>query len=323
MTSGPASQTPAVEGENGADPSGRGVVYGLAAYALWGTMPLYFRALLPTGPWEILAHRMVWSLLFCLVLLALTSGFAGLAAALRGRRQLGGLVAAGLLVSINWAIYLVAVTSGHITEAALGYFLNPLVSVALGLLVLGERLRPMQWAAVAVGACGGVFLAVTGGAIPLFALGLAFSFGFYGLVKKRLGVRLSALQSLTAETAVVTPVAVVILAWHVVTGSLSFGAAGPAHSLLLTSTGLMTAIPLLLFAAAARRVPLVTIGLLQFVAPVLQFAAGLALGETMTPTRWVGFAIVWMALVLLVADSATQASRRRALRPTGRGATQH
>lgn len=292
------------------------MTYGLSAYVLWGAMPLYFRALLPTGPWEILAHRMVWSLLFCVVLLAVTGGLRGLFSALRDRRQLLGLVVAGVLVTANWTIYLLAVTSGHVTEAALGYFLNPLVSVALGLVFLGERLRPLQAAAVGVGAAGGLFLAVTSGAVPLFAIGLASSFGLYGLLKKRLGVRLSALESLTAETIVVTPVAVGILAWHAAAGSLSFGATGVGHSALLASTGLMTAIPLLLFAAAARRVTLVTIGLLQFVAPVLQFIAGLALGETMTATRWIGFGIVWIALAILLTDSLTQGSRSlRTVRP--------
>lgn len=289
---------------------GRGVAYGLGAYTMWGAMPFYFLTLRPSGPWEILAHRMFWSLLFCVVALIATGGVRDLLAAVRSRRQILGLASAGILVAGNWTIYLIAVTSGHVTEAALGYFLNPLISVALGLVFLGERLRPMQWVAVTVGALGGVFLVLTSGSVPWYAFGVAGSFGVYGLLKKRLGVRLTALQSLTAETAVVAPVAAGIFGWLAATHSLTFGALGATHSALLASTGLMTAIPLLLFAAAARRVDLATVGLLQFVGPVLQFASGLALGETMTTTRWIGFAIVWVALIVLVADSLRAASHR-------------
>lgn len=279
-----------------------GAAYGFTAYLIWGSMPLYVRALTPSGAWEILVHRILWSLLCCLVLLAWGRGLRELLRRLREPRVLGGAVLAGLLISVNWVVYLVAVTTGRITEAALGYFLNPLVSVALGLLILHERLRPLQAVAVAVGAVAGLVIALDAGAIPVIPLVLAFSFGTYGLVKNRVGVGLTAVQSLTAETAVLAPAAAAALAVLVVRSDSTFAGYGAGHAALLASTGLMTAIPLLLFGAAARRVTLTTVGLLQFVAPVLQFLAAIAVGEHLSRGRWFGFAIVWCALALLIVD---------------------
>jgi chloramphenicol-sensitive protein RarD len=225
--------------------------------------------------------------------------------------MLGAVTIAGLLIAANWVIYVAAVVSHHVTEASLGYFLNPLVTVAIGVVVLRERLRRLQWAAVAVGLVGGVYLTVTSGRPPWIALGLAFTFALYGLMKKRLGASLDALHSLTAETAVLAPIAVGVLIWLELSGATTFRDHAPAHPLLLATSGVVTAVPLLLFAAAARRVPLVTIGLLQFVTPILQLLCGvLLLGEAMTPTRWTGFGIVWVALVLLAADSFRSARSR-------------
>ena len=293
----------------------RGTLYGLGAYVLWGAMPFYFLALAPAGAWEILLHRILWSLALCAVLLVVFGQARGLLRALRRPRRLAGVSIAGALIAVNWTVYLIAVTTGHVTEAALGYFLNPLVSVALGLVVLRESIRFGQAMAVTIGGLGGVYLAIDAGAVPWIALGLAFSFGTYGLVKKRLGVQLTALQSLTAETAVLAPIAGTALVWMIVTGQATFASYGPSHALLLASTGIITTVPLLLFAAAARRVALVTIGLLQFIAPILQFIAGLLLGEAMSTGRWTGFAIVWAALVVLVIDtlrnSRRQSRRRR------------
>lgn len=278
-------------------------------------MPFYFLALAPSESWEILLHRILWSLMLCGGVLLATRQLAGLVAVLREPRQLAGVTVAGLLIAANWTIYLVAVTTGHVTEAALGYFLNPLVSVALGLLVLRESLRPGQAVAVAIGAAGGIFLAIESGRVPWIALGLALSFGSYGLVKMRLGVRLSALQSLTAETAVLAPVAAVLMTWLVLSDRTTFGDHGIGHAALLASTGIVTAVPLLLFAASARRVTLVTIGLLQFLTPILQFASGLALGEHMSTGRWIGFSIVWLALVVLVVDTTRRSMTKRPGRP--------
>ncbi|GMA40617.1 EamA family transporter RarD [Mobilicoccus caccae] len=291
----------------------RGVLYGFSAYLIWGTMPLYFRLLAPSGAWEILAHRILWSLVLCvLVLLVLRRPFPTWR---RPLRQHLGMVLAGILIAINWVVYLVAVTTDRVTEAALGYFLNPIVSVALGLLLLGERLRRLQFVALVIGASGGLFLAATGGTVPWIAFALAFSFGFYGLVKKKMGVGLGALQGLTAETAVLAPAALGVIVWLSMTGGETAFSQGPVHFALLASSGVFTAIPLLLFAMAANRIPLVTLGLLQFIAPVLQFITGLLLGEHMTPARWIGFAIVWVALAVLMADSVRA---RRAVPPRSR-----
>ncbi|HYO84894.1 MAG TPA: EamA family transporter RarD [Dermatophilaceae bacterium] len=296
------------------DPSRVGVGYGLAAYLIWGGMPVYFLALAPAGAWEILANRVLWSLLLCVILLAATRAVRATLGQLSDWRTLAGVSLAGCLIAANWTIYVVAVTSGRVTEAALGYFLNPLLSVALGLIVLRERLRSMQWAAVVIGGLGAAYLALAEGRPSWIALGLASSFGLYGLIKKRMGVTLGALPGLTAETVVLAPVAVAVLAVLAGQGALTFGGAGAPHAAALASTGVVTAVPLLLFAASARRIPLVTVGFLQFVAPILQFGTGLALGEQMTTPRWTGFAVVWVALVLLVLDAArneVQARRDR------------
>jgi chloramphenicol-sensitive protein RarD len=220
----------------------------------------------------------------------------------RPRLGLGVLAAAGFL-AVNWVVYVSAVGSGRTTEASLGYFLNPIVTVALGVLVLGERLRPLQWLAVGIGLAAAVYLSIASGAVPLVALTLAFSFGGYGLVKKKVGVTLDALHSLAAETAVLLPLAIVVLTVTAARGTATLGQAGPVHAALLLLAGAVTAGPLLLFAAAARRIRLVTIGLLQFITPVLQLVLGVTvLGEHMPVSRWVGFAIVWVALAVLTVD---------------------
>lgn len=289
----------------------RGTAYGFLAYAIWGTFPLYFHALRPAGAFEILAHRIVWTLAVCAAVLLLRRDLAWVRPVLARPKLLAGISAAALLIATNWVVYVFAVLTGRTYEAALGYFFNPIVTVALGVFVLHERLRPLQWSAVAVGLGASFYLAVDGGVLPLIPLTLAFSFGLYGLVKKRLGASLEALHSLAAETAVLTPFALVILAVLAARGATTFTGHGAAHTGLLLAAGVVTAIPLLLFAAAARRIPLVTVGLLQFITPVLQLLAGvLVLGEHVSARLWVGFGIVWVALTLLTADSLL-ASRRR------------
>jgi len=228
--------------------------------------------------------------------------------------MLGAVSLAGLLIAVNWIIYVSAVVAHHVTEASLGYFLNPIVTVAIGVVVLRERLRPLQWLAVAIGLAAGVYLTIDFGRPPWIALGLAFSFALYGLMKKRLGTSLGALHSLTSETTALLPVAVAVLVWVGLRGETTFTVNLPNHPLLLASSGLVTAAPLLLFAAAARRVPLVTIGLLQFITPVLQLVCGvLLLGETMSTSRWTGFGIVWIALLVLAVDSVQSGRTRRRL----------
>lgn len=300
--------------ERDASEVSRGTVMGIAAYLLWGLFPLYFDALKPTGPWEILAHRILWSLLLCVVVLAVLRDFRWIRD-LRGQyRLIAGVAVAALLIATNWVVYIAAVTSGHTSDAALGYFLNPLVTVALGVVVLGERLRPLQWAAVGVGVFAGVYLAVAGGRFPWTALALAFSFGLYGLVKNKVGAHLSALHGFTLETAILAPLAAITLGLIAVWGGgLDFGRHGAVHTTLLVLAGVATAVPLLLFAAAARRIPLVTVGLIQFATPIMQLlCAVLFLGEHVSTARWIGFGIVWIALILLTLDSVLAMRRARA-----------
>ncbi|GGL32769.1 EamA family transporter RarD [Phycicoccus endophyticus] len=292
-----------------------GTGYGFLAYGIWGLFPLYFAALAPAGAFEILGHRILWTLALCLLILLARRDLAWMREVVARPRLAAGIGVAGLLIAGNWTTYVLAVLTGRTYEAALGYFLNPIVTVALGVLVLRERLRPLQWAAVAVGAVASVWLAVAGGVVPWIPLVLAFSFGLYGLTKKRLGASLTALRSLTAETTALAPVAVGVLLVLGAHGATTFTAEGPVHTVLLVLSGVVTAGPLLLFAAAARRVPLVTIGLIQFVTPVLQLLVGvLLLGEHVSGRLWVGFGIVWVALVLLSVDSLTAARAARAAR---------
>jgi chloramphenicol-sensitive protein RarD len=270
--------------------------------------------LAPAGAWEILAHRILWTVLFCGVVLAIRRDFGWLRSVFGNLRMLGAVTLAGMLLAVNWTIYVAAVVAHHVTEASLGYFLNPIVTVAIGVVVLHEKLRPLQWIAVAIGLAAGIYLTIDFGRPPWIAVGLAFSFALYGLMKKRLGTSLSALESLTSETAVLVPVAIAVLLWAGVSGQSTFTVDSPSHPLLLASAGLVTAAPLLLFGAAARRVPLVTIGLLQFVTPVLQLLCGvLLLGETMQTSRWIGFGIVWIALLVLAFDSIQAVRTRRRL----------
>lgn len=293
----------------------QGTVYGFLAYLAWGAFPLYFHLLRPAGPWEILAHRIIWTLLICGVVLLVLRDLRWLAALVRRPRRLAAVALAGALIATNWAIYTWAVLSGHVTEAALGYFLNPLVTVALGVIILRERLRRMQWVAVGIGTLAAVYLTFDYGTPPWVSLALAFSFATYSLLKNRLGVSLAPLQSLAGESLTILPVAVIILVWLDRTGGTTFGGHGGLHTALLVSTGVATAVPLLLFAAAAARVPLSTIGLLQFLTPVLQLLTGvLLLGEVLPASRWAGFAMVWVALVVLSIDMVAQVRRSRRTR---------
>lgn len=299
----------------------RGTVYGFAAYGIWGLFPLYFHALKPSGAFEILAHRILWTLAFCALVLLVRRDFGWLRTVMARPRLFGGLTLAALLIAVNWTIYVLAVLTGRTYAAALGYFLNPIVTVGLGVFVLRERLRPLQWAAVTVGGLASIYLTVAGGEFPWIAVSLAFSFAFYGLVKKKVGATLDAMHSLTVETLVLAPIAVGVLVWLGARGATTFGEEGAWHTGLLVAAGVVTAIPLLFFAAAARRIPLVTIGLIQFITPILQLAIGVVLlGEHVTGALWVGFGVVWIALLLLTIDSLRQArANRRTRARTGVG----
>ena len=298
----------------------KGTLYGAGAYALWGLFPLYWPLLEPSGALEVLSHRVLWSLVVVAVLLRVMRRGGELRTALRDRRQVLRLAVAAVAVAINWGTYIYGVTSGQVVETSLGYFVNPLVTVLLGVFVLGERLRRVQWAALGVAGLAVVVLSVEGGRPPYLALVLAFSFGVYGLLKKT--ARVAPVEGLAIETAVLAPVAAVYLAVLGATGGSTFtpsGAgigtgSGAAHAVLLALAGVVTAVPLLLFGAAAQRVPLVTLGLLQYLAPTIQFLIGVLLvHEPLGLPKLLGFALVWTALAVFTWDLV--AERRRVARP--------
>ncbi|AZM57829.1 EamA family transporter RarD [Streptomyces sp. WAC 01529] len=281
---------------------------------MWGLVPLFWPLLKPSGAAEILAHRMAWSLVVVGVALLFVRRWGWARELVRRPRRLGLVAVAAAVITLNWGVYIWSVNNGHVVEASLGYFINPLVTIAIGVLLLGERLRPVQWAAVAVGLAAVLVLAFGYGQPPWISLCLAFSFAVYGLVKKK--VNLSGLESLAAETAVQFLPAVAFLVWLGSRGDLTFGTEGAGHAALLAATGVVTAAPLVCFGAAAIRVPLSTLGLLQYLAPVFQFLLGiLYFHEAMPPERWAGFGLVWLALSLLTWD-ALRTARRNAARLT-------
>ena len=269
-----------------------GVLSGLSAYLLWGVFPLYFRLLEPAGGVEIVAHRIVWSVVFVALLLTVLRRWSHVPPAIADRRTLLVLSGAAVLIAVNWLVYVLAVNSGHVVEASLGYFINPLVSVLLGVVFFAERLRPLQWVAVGIATLAVAVLTVDFGRPPWIALVLAASFGLYGLMKKL--VRVEAAPGLFVETVVLLLPATAFLVVLQARGEGTVGSEGAGHALLLLSTGVATAIPLLLFAAATRRIPLSTVGLLQYVTPLMQLALGVfVFHEPMPPARLVGFVIVW------------------------------
>ena len=295
-----------------------GGVYAFCAYFLWGFLPLYFLALDPTTAWEVVAWRIVFSFLFCLVLLAVLRSWRRFADIIRQRRLLLLTALAGLLIYVNWQVFLIATLTGHVLETSLGYFINPIVTVLLGVLVLRERLRVTQWIAIAVAAVAVLVIMLGYGTFPWISLSLAASFGIYGLVKKQIGPSVDAVSGLTLESFWLLPIAIVQLIVVGMTSGITLGTAGPWHAALLSLAGVFTAIPLLFFAAGARRAPLVVIGLLQFVAPILQFIIGAwLLGEPMPLERWIGFGLVWLALTVLTVDSVVYAQRARGVSDVG------
>jgi len=270
---------------------------------LWGVLPLYFPLLAPARAVEIIGHRVVWSLGFCLLLLTVTRGWAPFREVFRNRRTLGLLSLAAALVAVNWTTYVYGVLSDQVVDTALGYFINPLVTVLLAVFVLGERLRAAQWVALGFGAGAVVVITMGYGRLPWIALTLAFSFGMYGLIKNRVGRTVTAVAGLAVETTVLFPLALGYLIWLGATGAGSFGAHGPWHAVALISSGVVTAVPLLMFSSAARRLPLSVIGMMQYIAPTMQFLLGILVFHEQMPTaRWWGFALVWIALVILTVD---------------------
>lgn len=301
------SRAPAASGNRS------GLFFAVAAYGLWGVLPAYFLLLRPSGAVEIVDWRILFSLVFCAIVITLTRSWPALVAIIRQPRLLFMLGLAAILIFVNWLVYVYGTTSGQVVETALGYFINPIVTVLLGVILLRERLRMMQWVAVGISVVAVLILAIDYGALPWISITLPLSFGLYGLVKKRVGGAVDALSGLAIETAWLVPVAIIQLVFVGLGGGITIGSVGTAHTLLLVSAGVVTAVPLLFFASAARRLPLVYLGLVQYLAPVLQFAFGVfVLHESMPPGRWWGFGLVWVALVVLSVDllASTRTSRR-------------
>lgn len=288
----------------------KGWVFGAAAYTIWGLFPVYWPLLEPAGALEILAHRVVWSLLFVALLLRVRPRPGWWRRLRSGRRTLPYLAVAAVIIGVNWYTYIWAVNHSHVVETSLGYFINPLVTMLIGVLVLHERLNRLQWLAMGVAFVAVVVLTVDYGRPPWIALTLAFSFALYALCKKKAAA--GAVESLAVETAVLTPVALAYLAFLQVGGGLTFGHTGWAKALLLAGAGVLTAIPLLFFAGAATRIPLSGLGVLQYIAPTLQFLCGvLVFHEPMPAVRLVGFVIVWLALAIFTWEALSR--RRRAV----------
>ena len=286
----------------------KGLLLGVAAYGMWGAFPLYWPWLEPAGAVELLAHRVVWSAVVMVLLVAVLRRTDRLRSLLTSVRERRLLIVAAVLISVNWGVFIYGVTNEHVVETSLGYFINPLVTVVAGVVVLGERLRPLQWGAVALAAAAVLGLSVEHGRPPWIALSLAFSFAGYGLLKKQANA--GAVEGLTVETLVVAPVALGFLLWLGSTGGSHAMEDPPWHLVLLISSGLVTALPLICFGGAATRVPLTTLGLLQYLTPSMHFLLGVTVfGEEMSTGRWVGFALIWVALTIFTAESM----RRRQL----------
>lgn len=277
-----------------------GLLFGIAAYVMWGAFPLYWPLLKPATPLEIVSHRSIWTLVFCVVVLLFKSEIKTTFALLKRRDMALKLFSTSALISINWLIYIWAVNHGHVVEGALGYYINPLIAIGFGVIFLKERMRPLQWASVAFATLGVIVLTVDYGRLPWIAFGLAISWGTYGIMKKQLG--LGALEGLAVETFISAPLYGGYLIWLALQGTGQLGQK-PGLTILLVSAGAVTAIPLLFFNGAATRLPLTSIGLLQYITPTLQFAIGVWVKHEDMPTaRWIGFFAIWSALTVLAFD---------------------
>ena len=289
----------------------RGFLFGFAAYFLWGLFPLYWKLLGKSSAIEILAHRIVWSMLTIAILVVALRRLPYLRRLWREPRRRWLLVLAAGLISVNWGMYIWGVTHGHVVETSLGYFINPLFTVMLGVVILSERLSPAQWTALGIATVAVLSLTIEYGRPPWIALTLTVSFGLYGLAKKKAGA--GAIEGMALETAAIAPIALGVVIAFSLRGDATVTANGPGYLALMMVAGPLTSLPLLLFGAAATRVSLTTIGLLQYVAPTMQFALGvLVYHEPMPPMRWLGFGLVWLALMVFSWDGLVR--RRRTLR---------
>jgi chloramphenicol-sensitive protein RarD len=288
----------------------RGYVSGFGAYVLWGFFPIYFHHLLPAGPTEILAHRVIWSVV-CVALITTGLRRWRRIAELRHRpKTLAGVGLAAVLIAINWFVYIYGVNTNQVIETSLGYFINPLISVLFGVVIFKERLRRAQWAAIGLGGAAVAVIAIDYGRLPWIALTLAVSFGSYGLVKKRLG--LPPTDGLLVESSVLALPALAYLSVLTAQGRSTFTSVSTLHTVLLVAAGLATAVPLLLFADAANRIPMTSLGMLQYIAPILQLLSGVFIfDETMPPAELAGFCLVWVALIVFTWDAVRHASKGR------------
>jgi chloramphenicol-sensitive protein RarD len=277
-----------------------GLLFGVSAYTLWGLFPIYWLLLKPASAIEIVSHRAVWTLVFCFIVLWLTKTLSSTLALLKRPKIVAGLFLSSILISVNWIIYIYAATSNHVVEASLGYYINPIVVIATGVIVLKEKMRPLQWVSLGVATLGVAVLTIDYGRLPWIALGLGLSWGSYGLVKKKLG--LGALEGLSIETLISSGAYLAYLIWLGNQGQGQFGLSW-GITLLCISAGAVTAIPLLLFNGATNRLPLTLVGLLQYITPTLQFSIGVwYFKEDMPAARWTGFLIIWVALITLAVD---------------------
>ena len=286
-----------------------GVAAALGAYALWGIVPIYWPLLADSGAVEILAHRIIWSVVFGAILVGFLARRTW-RAQIAGRGTMLRLLVASAVIAANWGLYIWAVNSGRVTEAALGYYINPLLSILAAVVIFGERLVPVQWISIGLAAVAVVIITVEYGQPPWVALALAVSFAVYGVLKKK--VKVEPVVSMTVESALMAPLAIGYLIWLGVQGLGDLGQQGIGYDLLLASTGIVTAIPLLLFAYAAQRIPLSVLGLTQYLAPTMQFLLGVFwFRESMTPGRWAGFVLVWIALMILSTHAVVAARNTR------------
>ncbi|PDH68522.1 MAG: protein RarD [Sphingomonadaceae bacterium MED-G03] len=287
----------------------RGLLAAIGAYGLWGLLPLFFRLLHHVDPTEIVTQRVLWSLVLILGILAARGTLPAFRAALGNRRLVLPLAGSAVMIAINWLTYVWAVNDNHVLAASLGYFLNPLVNVLLGVLVLKERLRRAQLLAIAVAAAGVAILAASALTTLWISLTLAFSFAFYGLLRKLTPV--APMTGLGVETALLTPLAIAYLLWEAGHGGIGFGQDVPTTALLILAGG-VTTVPLVLFAMAAQRLPMSTLGLMQYIAPTLQFLCGiLLLGERLSTGQMLSFGLIWIGLILFASDGIAAARRRR------------
>ena len=277
-----------------------GLLFGVSAYTLWGLFPLYWPLLKPANPLEIVSHRAVWTVVFCVIILAITKSLKSTLATFKRKNVAAKLFLTSVLISINWLVYIWATNNGHVVEASLGYYINPVIIIAMGVILLHEKMRTLQWISIAIASTGVLILTIDYGRLPWIAIALALSWGSYGFIKKSLG--LGALEGLAIETMISSVPYLGYLIYLGAEGKGQFGN-GVLITTLIISAGAVTAIPLLLFNGATTRLPFTIIGLLQYITPTLQFAIGVwVLHEDMPAARWIGFVIIWIALVVLATD---------------------